>query len=419
MKYLKHSAVLLGAVFATCALTSQAAQAQSKISKKNITFIRYPGFPEGTSTWDDIGYDSTYNKVIVAVTNHSNKQALYSYDVGSKKMVLKGIIEKMAHLRKFQRQGKVHSKFVEGPKGNMFFSTDGGGAREEYLMNHPRGYLGGFFMRWNPGKQKLTNLGMGLRFDSIKDVGIDPGTGNLYGISYPQVHFLVYNRKANRLRDLGRLGSSHVTRVLFTDWWGNCYYVDWRQRLVEYEKSADKLIFAKHSLPAFAHTPGTVIVTGITTFAKDRKHGIIYLITYGGKLVAFHPQKKGIGRVDDLGGVVDAKDLGPGVAPWRAYTPDMALAHNGKLYYVAGSEGRYVQKGKTLFVEFDPNTGQKRILFKYPKTVLAGATGSNVTDKEGNLYFAGYAYKRHNGHRKSVPFMVKFNPTKEVGKIER
>jgi hypothetical protein len=33
-------------------------------------------------------------------------------------MVLKGSIEKLAHLRLFQRQGKVHSKFIEGSKGD-------------------------------------------------------------------------------------------------------------------------------------------------------------------------------------------------------------------------------------------------------------------------------------------------------------
>jgi hypothetical protein len=329
---------------------------------------------------------------------------------------LKGIIEKLAHLRGFQRQGKVHSQFVEGSKGNMFFSTDGGGAREEYLMNHPRGYLGGFFMKWNPGTQKLTNLGMGLRFDSIKDVDIDRATGKLYAISYPQVHFLIYNPKTNRMRDLGRLGSAHVPRVMFTDWWGNCYYVDWRQRLVKYEKSSDRLIFAKKSLPAFAHTPGSVIITGVMGYAKDRKDGIIYVATYGGRLVAFHPQKQGIGRVDDLGGMIDESDLGPGIPPWKAYTPDMAFGDNGKLYYLVGAEGRYARKKTTLFVEFDPKTHRKRILFEYPTTELEEATGSNVKDKEGNLYFAGRKIIRKHGQRKSIPFMVKFNPTKEVRK---
>ncbi len=33
----------------------------------------------------------------------------------------------------------------------MYFTTDGGESREEYFMNHPDGYSGGFFMKWNPG----------------------------------------------------------------------------------------------------------------------------------------------------------------------------------------------------------------------------------------------------------------------------
>ncbi len=44
-------------------------------------------------------------------------------------------------------------------------------------------------------------------------------------------------------------------RVMFTDWWGNGYYVDWRQRLVKYDKFKDSLVFAEHSLPAFPEHP--------------------------------------------------------------------------------------------------------------------------------------------------------------------
>lgn len=406
-------------LFVGCVLASKTVHAQNqKITRKNITFLKYPDFPEGTSTWDDIGYDSTYDKVFVAVTNHRNKQMLYAYDVDSGKFQELGLVTDLAHLRPFQHQGKVHSKFTEGPGGNMYFGTDGGAAREEYFMNNPRGYLGGYLLMWNPAIHKMTNFGMGKRFDSIKDVGVDPETGNIYAISYPQVHFLVYNPTKNKLQDLGRLGSAHVPRVMFTDWWGNCYYVDWRLRLVKYDKAKGGLIFAQKSLPAFhsPKKPGYVTITGITSYAKDRDDGIIYLITYGGKLIAFHPQKEGIGKIEDLGGVIPQKDLGPGIPPWRAYTPDLAFGKNGNLYYFVGSEGRYAQKGKCLFVEYNPETGKKRILFTYPTSRIGYVSGSNTTDKFGNMYFGAFRRVKKNGHTREIPFLIKFNPVKEVRK---
>lgn len=379
-----------------------------KITAKNLAFIAYPDFPEAHSTWGDIGYSNKYNKVVIGVTNHKDNIGLYEYDVASKKIQLKGFVNEMARLRPFQWQAKIHSKITEGGDGAMYFSTDGGESREEYLMEHPQGYGGGFFMKWNPGTGQLTNLGMGLKYESIKDVDIDPHTGVLYGVSYPQAHFLVYDPAKNDFQDLGRLGSPHVARVLFTDWWGNCYYVDWRQRLVKYEKANKALVFAEESLPAFPHTPGYKIVTGITAYAKDQKNGIIYLVTYGAKVLAFHPQQQGIGKVDDLGGVIETGSN----PPYSPYVPNLNLGNNGKLYYIIGGHGNYVADDKSVLVEMDPKTGQRQILFRFTTSEVTEATGSNIKDREGNLYFAG----RRGGEiiENSTPFLIKFNPQKAV-----
>jgi len=284
-------------------------------------------------------------------------------------------------------------------------------SREEYYMNHPAGYAGGFFMKWHPQTKDFVNLGMGMQYESIKDIDLDPQTGKLYGVSYPQVHFLVYDPAKNSMKDFGRLGSSHVPRVLFTDWWGNCYYVDWRQRLVKYQKDADTLLFAANSLPAFEGTPGGKIVTGITAYAKDKKNNVIYLITYGAKIVAFYPEENGIGKVVDLGGVADSSSK---VKPWGPYVPNLNIGDNGKLYYIVGGHGNYVIENKTVLLEFDPKTRKHAIIYQYPVDELSEATGSDTKDKDGNLYFAGRRDLDKNDH--SAPFLIKFNPGKKVQK---
>lgn len=388
-------------------LTNRNANSQS-VNDKNIVFIDYPGFPEQHSTWNDIGYSPTHNKVFVGVTDHFGKIALYDYDVDLQTMTNRGFIADLANLRDYQWQGKVHSKFVEGPQGEVYFSTDGGVYRSLHLRDHPHGYSGGYFMKWNPDTEKLTNLGIGMQYETLKDVDVDPHTGVLYGISFPQVHFLVYDPSTNERRDLGRLGGGHVPRVNFTDRWGNGYYVDWRQRLVKYEKSQSELIFARESLPAFPGTPGSHIITGITAYAKDREKGIIYLVTYGAKLLAFHPEKEGIGEVVDLGPVYELDE-----DPWRPYVPNLNIGDNGKLYYIIGGHGNFVKDNTTVFVEMDPKTGKRTILYEFPVSEIAEATGSDIKDKDGNLYFAGR--KRNPGQEpSSTPFMIKFNPEEEV-----
>ncbi|HEV7330822.1 MAG TPA: hypothetical protein VGN63_07280 [Flavisolibacter sp.] len=409
MQVARFFTLLLVQVIGLYAYAFQDTSIKKAVSEKNIRFIPYPGFADAHSTWGSIGYNPATNNIYVGVTNHADNVGFYEYDPARDQMQLHGFIKDLGFLRPFQWQGKIHSKIVVGPKGEMYFSTDGGESREEYLMNHPHGYAGGFFMKWNPIEKRLTNLGMGMQYESIKDLEVDTATGLIYAVSYPQVHFLVYDPAKNQLHDAGRLGSSHVPRVLFTDRWGNCYYVDWRQRLVKYEKSTRKLVFAKQSLPAFPGTPGNSIVTGITAYAKDPTKNVIYLVTYGAKLVAFYPQENGIGRWEDLGGVFEmAKGQ-----EWKPYVPNLNVGLNGKLYYLIGGHGNYVRKDKTVLVEFDPQERRHNVLYEFPIGVLTEATGSDIRDSEGNLYFAGRLRPNRTEYG-SVPFLVKFNPQKEV-----
>jgi len=406
-----------------CIMAEIEVKGQGKeITKKNITFIEYPDFPGRVSTWGSIGYNAKYNTVFIGVTNHHDRVGFYEYNPALKEMKLKGFINDLGYLRPYQWQAKIHSKIVFGSDGMTYFTTDGGESREEYLMDHPAGYVGGFFMKWNPSTNTMTNLGMAMPYESLKDIDIDTETNLLYAVSYPQAHFLVFDPAKNDLRDLGRLGSSHVPRVIFTDWWGNCYYVDWRQRLVKYEKDKGILVFAKNSLPAFEGTPGGKIITGITAFAKDHENKIIYLVTYGAKVIAFHPQKEGIGPVEDLGGVADTGDQ----PEWTPYVPNLNFGNNGKLYYLVGGHGNYVKENATILMELNPKTHSRRIIYEFPSNELGEATGSDIKDKDGNLYFAGRgelipapgqaSSEYFEGKPNSQPIMVKFNPTKEVQK---
>ncbi|MFK5974437.1 MAG: hypothetical protein QM485_14290 [Flavobacteriaceae bacterium] len=406
-RQVRYLAILF--VYLSATQTTLIAQ-HKKITEKNITFIDYPDFPDAHSTWGSIGYNAVHNTVYIGVTNHKDNIGLYEYDVARNEMYKKGFIKDLALLRPFQWQGKIHSKMVTGPSGSVYFTTDGGESREEYLMNHPHGYAGGVFMKWNPKTNTLANLGAGLPYESIKDIDIDPHTGVLYGITYPQAHFLVYDTKKNVMKDMGRLASSHVPRVLFTDQWGNCYYVDWRQRLVKYEKKTGQLVFAEHSLPAFEGTPGSKIITGITAYAKNHKEGIIYFITYGAKVVSFKPQKMGIGEVKDLGGVIDTGKINK----WAPYVPNLNFGDNGKLYYFIGGHGNYIKEDTTVLVELDPKSRKRKIIYEFPVDIVAEVTGSDSKDNQGNLYFAGR--KSFSGNDRSYPFLIKFNPKNEIQK---
>ncbi|MFC1613848.1 hypothetical protein ACFL5K_00955 [Gemmatimonadota bacterium] len=387
----------------------------AQITEKNLRFVDYPDFPEGHSTWGSIGYGKKHRKVFIGVTNHRDKVGLFEYDVNTEKMRLCGFLPELANLREYQWQGKIHSQMVEGPDGNIYFSSDGGESREEYLMNHPQGYSGGFFFRWEPDLERLTMIGRGLQYESIKDIAVDPISGLIMGISYPQAHLLLYDYRKNDLRDLGRVGSDHVPRVFWSDWWGNMYYVDWRQRLVKHEHDTGKLLFNSDSLPAFDGTPGSKIITGVTGYAEDRAAGVIYLVTYGAKVLAFRPSRLGFGPVEDLGGVFDSDRK----EPYDYYCPNLGLGNNGKLYYFIGGHGSYVGgRDENVLIEFDPQTRQKRIALSFPIKVISEVTGAGVKDEFGNMYFCG---RKRDPQAEAMgesgasrPFMIIFNPEREL-----
>lgn len=390
-----------------------ASHAGAEITERNIRFVEYPDFPEAHSTWRSIGYSSAHRKVFIGVTDHRSKVGLFEFDLQSDRMRLVGFLDSLANLRSWQWQAKVHTQILEGKDGCMYFATDGGESRQEYLMNNPHGYGGGFFLKWDPASERLTNLGLGLRFESIKDIALDIPGGLIYGVTYPQAHFLVYDPKSNRLRDLGRLGSPHVPRCVFQDWWGNGYYVDWRQRLVKYERQTGRLLFSADSVPAFPGTPASMIVTGIPTYATDRARGLIYLLTYSNMVVSFQPLQRGIGPVRALGPTYDSERLPP-----PGYSPNLALGDNGKLYYFIGGHGRYAVQDTTLLMEFDPATRKKREVLRFPIEVISEVSGCDVKDEQGNLYFAG---RRHSREADDVgesgasrPFMIIFNPERKV-----
>jgi hypothetical protein len=350
----------------------------------------------------------------VGVTDHRTRNALYEYDVATQSLRLLGFVDEMAGLRGFQWQGKIHTHLVEGPDGAMYFGTDGGNARQDLLTDHPHGYGGGFFFRWDPSTARLTNLGMARRYESLKNIAVDTVSGRLYGVTYPQAHLVVYDVGQNDLRDLGRVMAFHVPRSLFTDRWGSAYYVDWHQRLVKIEHDTRELVFARESLPSFPGTPGTYLASGVTAFATDEKAGVIYLTTYGSKVLAFRPRERGIGDVTDLGGVYD------GTRPaWSYWCRNLGLGGNGKLYYFVGGHDRYTEQGdKVLMMEMDPATRAKRVVLTFPLDILLDVPGRGVRDRDGTLYFAARKRDpRAAGAREggtSVPQLLMFNPERPL-----
>ena len=137
------------------------------------------------------------------------------------------------------------------------------------------------------------------------------------------------------------------------------------------------------------------------------------MITYGNMICRFTPQRDGIGQVEALGPTWDTPERPP-----RGYSPNLAIAENGKLYYFIGGHGRYVIKDTTMLVEFDPEKRTRQALLKFHISEISEVTGADVKDFRGNLYYAGRKYDSQAAQMgesgASRPFMIVFNPLKEL-----
>jgi hypothetical protein len=391
------------------------------VTKANFKFVDYPDMANPNSSWGSICYSTATNKVIIGVTDHVSQVGIFEWDCSKKTMSRRNWVSQGGHLQWFQWQGKIHSQMVENRKdGWVYFGTDGGEGREEYYMDHANGYFGGFFMKYNPATFEIINLGNGRRYESIKEIGIDQVRQRLYGITYPATHFLIKDLATDSLIDKGSLNKAHVGRTLFTDDWGNAYYTDMRGGLIKYEPAADTLLWADDLLARdTAVTSVTAVRSGLRAWTRVPKTNEYFFITTWSRIFKLTAREKGLGKVEDLGHILEPtkdiklKDI-VGVN-----CPNMAFHPNKKLYFIAGGHGNYIKDDSTLVIEVDPALRTKKIIYAVSTDVISEATGSNVVDREGNLYFAA----RREGAVKSVGETIRgsaeliiFNPEKEIGK---
>ncbi len=391
------------------------------VTNANFRFVDYPDMADPNSSWGSICYSTASNKVIVGVTDHISHVGIFEWDCAKKTINRRNWVAQGGHLQWFQWQGKIHSQIVENRKdGWMYFGTDGGEGREEYYMDHPNGYFGGFFMKYNPVTFEVVNLGNGRRYESVKEVGIDQVRQRLYGISYPSTHFLIKDLATDSLIDKGSLNKAHVGRTMFTDDWGNAYYTDMRGYLIKYEPTIDSFLWADVPLP---RDTGVASVTnfrsGNRAWTRFKKTNEYYFLTAWSRIFRIIVQEKGFGKLEDLGYILEpTKDI-PLKKIAVVNCPNMVCHPNHKLYFVAGGHGNYLGDDTTMVIEVDPSLHTKKILYRAPTSVIAEATGSNVVDNEGNLYFAA----RHDGNSSysgesgsSRAQLIIFNPEKEINK---
>ena len=213
-------------------------------------------------------------------------------------------------------------------------------------------YEGGHLFRYNPTDNekirveigqscKLEDLGIPVSHNGIYNIVASPDGNHLYGLTYPDGHFFIYDIKTGKFFDKGEIYQERVyggpnrslrsiCRDLICDDDGNVYGSTDKERLFMYDIEKDEIVKLELKIPH-------IYIAVAEVFVKDTS-GIIYGGTSEGFLFKFDPKVK---KVINLGKPLDQMRI-------RALTVGLDL----KVYGIAGE-----RKDKCHFFRYDPEIG--------------------------------------------------------------
>ena len=312
-------------------------------------------------------------------------------------------INKVRHLGKIKGEESVYHSLVEDNDGSIYLGTgknnlveiplSKGGIGKEYtnvtlwrdIRNYFKDYPGGHLYRYSPKASnhkvklpdmecELADLGIPVPGNSIYTLAVNPARGEIYGISYPDGHFFIYNIAVKTFKDLGSIDSQVVfngpercwrslPRALVLDDSGRVFTSGTEGKLVYYDPSLGKIVTTDLQIPQERYPIQSVESYAVVEYFVRAGEGIIYGGSSDGYLFSFDPAKM---ELFNLGKPNSSRRL-------RA----LALGKDGKVYLMAGE--RSTIQPCQLF-SYDPGRGNFQNL------------GLLIVDRSPYYYWRGYQF---------------------------
>ena len=237
----------------------------------------------------------------------------------------------------------------------------------------------------------------------------DEDRGLLYALSYPRDHFIIYDLKTRKRRDIGRIGSIN-SQALFLDKKHRVWTTSDYGRLVRYDPQKDRL---EHSPFALPHNPE--FQTGWHSVFYDVAPCPSGECVYAGTWIAnpwlmrIWPNEGEWPRVEDLGPSTQKRDPTIPHDTFVDHCGGLTFGGDGQLYYVASRwrdpvwnplpAGHKDREG--VVWRLDPKTLRREEVARLDHpTGLAQYVSRGAADHNGDLFFG------HVGNRPSGIFKV-------------
>ncbi len=333
-------------------------------------------------------------------------------------------INKARHLGKIPGHSGIHHSLVEDKNGNIYIGTGKnmfedmplskwGEGDDKFdvtlwkdIKRHFNNYQGGHLYCYRPAESndkvklvdmecELENLGIPLANNSIYALTINPEGDEIYGLTYPDGHFFIYNIPMEKFTDLGEVDPHKVyhgperqwrtlSRALICDDSGKVYMSGNKGMLKYYDPETGELVNMDIQVPGdYYYLQFYQDYTAVEYFARDTGN-LIYGGTTDGYLFSFDPQQM---QMNNLGKVRASRRL-------RCLT----VGKDGKVYMMAGERST---TRPCQFYSYDPHFGRFETLGlliadRSPYYYWRGQQfDCMTTGLDGTIYFGESERKSH------------------------
>ncbi|RPJ59805.1 MAG: hypothetical protein EHM23_12765 [Acidobacteria bacterium] len=309
-------------------------------------------------------------------------------------------------------QCKIHYSFAPSMSdGLMYMATHLSGPPIDlptyspwYSWHDPkRCFRGAALVAYDTRKEAIVWWDTLIPKEGCRCLAFDEDRGMLYALGYPRDHFITYDVKTRRRRDIGRIGSING-QAIFLDKKHRAYTTSDYGHLVRYTPEKDRLEWSPEPLPHDRRNQtGWHSVFYDVVASPDRE--CVYASTWipQTRLMRIWPNEAEWPRVEDLGPVTQERDLSFPQSMFVDHCGGLTFAADGKLYYVASRwrDARYNplppdhEEREGMVCRLDPGTLKREevTLLKHP-VGTAQYVSRGAVDHHGDLFFG---YINHRG----------------------
>jgi hypothetical protein len=214
------------------------------------------------TTTEESGYfslcEGRNGKIYVGTSAYGRNAYLVEFDPATEKMRIVLDTHKLVGQKTtgYAAQAKLHTRNFVGPSGKIYVGSKQGYLSQAERAAQKRGekvpvYRGGYVMVYNPASDTAESLGMPMPLDDkrikagktegegVIDVTADEGRGLIYVITCEEQHWMLYDMKTKRYRELGPILRDQPNTLIDAQGRGTAITADFQ--VARYDPAKDRV----------------------------------------------------------------------------------------------------------------------------------------------------------------------------------